>query len=58
MVLPFRGGSEIYSPKAAKVGFLTQSCLFHEGLEKTQMGSLLAKVRCNWMAYTPLSVSP
>lgn len=52
-MLLFREGSDIYSTKAAKVNFLTQPCPFHEGLEETQLGSLLAKVKCNRMACTP-----
>lgn len=48
----FAEGSEIRSPKAARVVFLTQPCPFHKGLEETQLGSPLAEVKYNQAAFT------
>ena len=36
---------------------LTQPCPFQEGLEETQLGLSLAKVKCDWMVYVPRCVS-
>lgn len=54
----FAEGSQIRSPKAARVYFLTQPCPFHKGPEETQLGLLLAEVKCNRAAFTPPCTDP